>query len=410
MPAPPDIYLDHQSATPLRPEVLAAMQPFLAGPDFGNPAALHQHGLRVRDALDRAREQVAAFVGAASAEEILFTSDGTESNNLAVKGVAWASQRRGNHLVTSAIEHPSILESVGFLEQQGFVATRVPVNRDGLIDPDGFAAALTDQTVIGCVHLANHDVGAIQPVAQISERAGARGVPLLVDAEAAAGWLPLKVRALGASLLSFSPHRLGGPKGVGVLYRHRRARLTSLIHGGNQEGGWRAGIEPVAGIVGAGVACELAGRELDRRAERASRLQRRLWDGLRERVPYVRLNGPEPGPHRVSASLNVSFEFVEGEGLMLMLDTQGIAVASGTTCVSKALKVSPVLQAMGVDHALAQGSVLFSFGEASTEAEVERLLEVLPKTVTKLRGLSPMWDEFERGLIDSVIRPRSAGK
>lgn len=402
----PPVYLDHQSATPLLPEVFEAMRPFLDGPGFGNPSSLHQHGLRVRDALARAREQVAAFVGAASPEEILFTSDGTESINLAVKGVAWANARRGRHLVASAIEHPAVLDSIGFLEKQGWTAARVGVNAVGAIHPDALASALTDQTVLACVHQANHDIGTIQPVTQLAERCAEAGVPLLVDAEAAAGWLPLDAARSGASLLAFSPHKLGGPKGIGVLYRHRRARLTSLIHGGIQEGGWRAGVEPVAAIVGAGVACELVGRRLRDRAETAGRLQRRLWDGLRARVPYVQLHGPEPGPGRVSASLNVSVEFVEGEGLMLMLDTQDIAVASGTSCASKALKVSPVLTALGVDHALAQGSLLFSLGGDSTAADVDRLLEVLPGTVAKLRGLSPMWDDFTRGLIGSAIQSR----
>ncbi len=403
-----DIYLDHQAATPLRPEVFAAMEPFLTGPAFGNPSSLHQHGLRVRDALERAREQVAGLIGAASPEEILFTSDGTESVNLAVKGVAWAGQRRGNHLVTSAAEHPAVLESVAFLEKQGFQSTRVPVDAEGRIDPERVGGAITDQTLLVGVHHANHDLGTIQPVARIGAAVAGRGVPLLVDAESSVGWLAVDVQAMGASLLTFSPHKLGGPKGVGVLYRHRRARLTSLIHGGAQEGGWRAGVENVAGLVGAGAACALAAQELAARAAQAVRLQRRLWEGLQARAPYVKLNGPEPGPGRVSASLNVSFEFVEGEGLMLMLDTQGIAVASGTTCASKALKVSPVLRAIGLDPSLAQGSVLFSFGPANTESEIDQVLEVLPKTLARLRGLSPAWDDFEHGRADSVINPRRA--
>jgi cysteine desulfurase len=406
MPEQLGIYLDHQSATPLRPEVFAAMRPFLDGPTYGNPSSLHEQGLRARDALAQAREQVAKFVGAESPEEILFTSDGTESINLAIKGVAWGSRRPGGHFVASAVEHPAVLESIGFLEKQGFTASRVGVDACGRIDPAAWAESMTEQTILACVHHANYDIGTVQPVARLAAAAAERRVPLLVDAETSAGWLPLNVAEMGAALLAFSPHKLGGPKGVGVLYRHRRARLASLIHGGIQEGGWRAGIENVAGIVGAGLACELAGKRMAESARRVARCQQRLWEGLRTQVPYVRLNGPEPGPERVCASLNLSFEFVEGEGLMLMLDTQGIAVASGTTCVSKALKISPVLKAIGVDHTLAQGSVLFSLSDATTEAEIDAVIALLPRIVTKLRGMSPLWDEFSRGEIDSVIRPR----
>ena len=406
----PNIYLDHQAATPLRPEVFQAMEPFLVGDGFGNPSSLHQHGLRVRDALARAREQVATFLNAESPEEILFTSDGTESANLATKGVAWASQKRGRHLLTSAIEHPAVMESIDFLEKQGFESTRLPVDREGRINSASVAEALKNETILACVHHANYDVGTVQPIAEIAEACAVRGVPLFVDGESSAGWMALDVQGIGCALASFSPHKFGGPKGVGVLYRHRRARLASLIHGGVQEGGWRAGVENVAGIIGAGVACEVAGRNLRQRAENAGRLQRRLWDGLKARVPFIKLNGPEPGPGRVCASLNISFEFVEGEGLLLMLDTRGIAVASGTSCVSKALKVSPVLQAIGSDYALGQGSVLFSLGESNTETEIDTVLEVVPRTVERLRDLSPMWDEFQRGLVDSVIAPRAVSK
>jgi cysteine desulfurase len=403
----PNIYLDHQSATPLRPEVFQAMEPFLVGDGFGNPSSLHQHGLKVRDALARAREQVAAFLHAESPEEILFTSDGTESANLAIKGVAWASQKRGRHLVASAIEHPALMESLTFLEKQDFESTRVSVNREGRIDPASIADALKKETILTCVHHVNYDVGTVQPITEISEACDHRGVPLYVDAESSAGWMDLDVQQVGCALASFSPHKMGGPKGTGVLYRHRRARLTNLIHGGIQEGGLRAGVENVAGIIGTGVACELAGRSLKQRSEHVGRLQRRLWEGLKAKVPFIKLNGPEPGPDRVCASLNISFEFVEGEGLLLMLDTKGIAVASGTSCVSKALKVSPVLQAIGSDHALGQGSVLFSLSDSNTDAEIDAVLEVVPRTAARLRDLSPMWDEFQRGLIDSVIAPRA---
>ncbi len=405
----PRIYLDHQSATPLLPEAFEAMRPFFSEA-FGSAGSLHEQGLRARDALAKAREQVAAFINAESAEDIIFTSDGTESANLAVKGAAYAGQRRGNHLVVTTAEHPSVLGSVEFLEKHGFKATRLRVDREGFIDPKAVREAMTEKTVLVAVHLANHDVGSIQPVREIADITADQGVALYVDAEAAAGWMPVDVQALGASLVSFSPHKFYGPKGAGVLYRGRRARLASLLHGGVQEGGLRAGVENVPAIVGAGVACEIAVRELSRRAAHVAKLQRRLWDGIRERVPFVKLNGPEPGPRRLGTSLNVSVEFVEGEGLLLMLDTQGIAVASGTSCVSKALKVSPVLTAMGVEHTLAQGSILLSLGQDNTEADIDAVLDTLPRIVEKLRGMSPPWDEFQRGAVDSAISPRDATK
>jgi len=396
------IYLDHQAATPVLPEVLEAMRPFF-GATFGSAGSMHQQGLEARDALAKAREQVAAFLNAESPEDILFTSDGTESANLAVKGTAWANQRRGNHIVMSAIEHPAVLGSIEFLQKQGFTSSKTKVDDAGFIDVNAVKSAMTDQTILVGVHFANHDIGTIQPIAGISAITAERGATLFVDAEAAAGWAPLDVRALGAGLLSFSPHKFYGPKGVGVLYRHRRARLASLIHGGVQEGGFRAGIENVPAIIGAGVACEIAARDLSRRTRHVAHLQRRLWEGLRSRIPHVKLNGPEPGPLRIPTNLNISVEFVEGEGLLLMLDTQGIAVTSGMSCVSKALKVSHVLTAIGVPHALAQGSLLLSPGKDTTDADIDAVLETLPRIVSKLRGMSPQWDEFQRGAVRSAL-------
>jgi cysteine desulfurase len=403
-----EVYLDHQAATPLLPEVLEAMRPYFSDA-YGSASSIHQHGLRARDALARAREQIAAFVNAESPEEIIFTSDGTEAANLAVKGTAWASQRRGRHLVTSEIEHPAVLGSVEFLESQQFTSTRIKVDSEGFIQPEPLRSALTDQTVLLALHHANHDVGTIQRVPELAALAAERGAAFYVDAEASAGWLPIDVRAMGVDLLSFSPHRFYGPKGVGVLYRQRRARLTSLIHGGVQEGGRRAGTENIPAIVGAGVAAEIAQREQSHRMAHTARLQARLWEGLRAAVPYLKLNGPPPGPRRLSTQLNLSAEFVEGEGLLLLLDTRGVAIASGMSCVSKALKVSPVLTAMGLDHSLGQAAVLLSLGQNTTEADVDYVLEVFPAAVAKLRGMSPTWEEFERGQLDSVVAPRRGG-
>jgi cysteine desulfurase len=400
----PNAYLDHQAATPVLPEVFEAMTPFFTEA-FGNASSLHQHGLRARDALAKARGQIATMINAESPEDIIFTSDGTESANLAIKGVAEAGSKRGNHIVVSATEHPSVLGSAAFLETQGFTSTKVRVDADGMVNPEDVEAALTDQTLLVAVHHANHDIGAIQPIRDIAAITARRGIPLYVDAEATAGWLPVDVRAMGADLLSFSPHRFYGPKGVGVLYRSRRVRLNGQLHGGVQEGGRRAGTENIPAIVGAGVAAEIAGRELNSRIAHTARLQQKLCDGLNAKIPHLRLNGPEPGQRRISTNLNLSAEFVEGEGLVLMLDARGIAVASGTSCVSKALKVSHVLSAIGLDHSLGQAAILLTLGKDNTDAEIDYVLETLPQVVSKLRGMSPMWDEFQRGLVPSAITP-----
>jgi cysteine desulfurase len=404
------VYFDHLAATPLLPEALEAMLPFFRE-SFGNPSSLHRHGLRVRDALTKAREQVAHLIHAASPEEIFFTSGGTESANLAIKGVAYANQRRGTHLVVSAIEHPSVLQSIEFLEKHGFTCTRVNPDSLGRINPASVEHALTDQTILIGLHLANHDIGTIQPVAEVGEIAKARGIAYFVDASTSGGWLPIDVQAIGANLLSLAPHRFYGPKGVGVLYRNRRARLVSIQHGGVQEGGRRAGTENVPAIVGAGVAAEIAAQELEARRAHTGRLQKRLWEGLRERVTHIRLSGPEPGPERITTNLNLSTEFIEGEGQLLLCDMNGIAVASGSSCVSKSLKISHVLGAIGLDHALAQGNLILSLGKDNSDEDVDYFIEVFAeKVVKRLRSMSPMWDEFERGVIDSVIAPRGQGR
>jgi cysteine desulfurase len=399
------VYLDHQSATPVLPEVFAAMRPFFAEA-FGNPSSLHQYGLRAREAVAAARAQTAALIHAESPEDIIFTSDGTESANLAVKGAALASQRRGNHIVISQTEHPAVIHSTEFLEKHGFTCTRVKVDRQGFIDPADVRAAITDKTILIAVHHVNHDIGTIEPIREIGEVAGREGITFFVDAEAGAGWLPIHVQELGANLLSFSPHRFHGPKGVGVLYRNRRARLSSLLHGGAQENGWRAGIENVPAIVGAGVAAEIALRDGAQWSAHCLHLQKRLWDGLKARIPCLQLNGPEPGPKRVSTNLNISTEFVEGESQVLLCDMHGIAVAGATGCVSKSLKISHVLSAIGLPHALAQGAIIMSPGKDNTAEDMDYVIETFAKIVGKLRGMSPTWDEFKKGVIDSVISPK----
>jgi cysteine desulfurase len=303
-----------------------------------------------------------------------------------------------------------VVNSIEFLEKQGWTCTRVPVDPEGRIDLTALKAAITPQTVLVGVHHVNHDIGTIQPVREIGRICMELGVPLYVDCEASAGWLPIDVREFGAALVSFSPHRFYGPKGVGVLYRNKRARIVSILHGGVQEGGRRAGTENIPAIVGAGVAAEIARRELPARSSHVERLQAQLWNGLREKIPFIKLNGPVPGPDRAPNNLNLSTEFIEGEGQLLLCDLNGIAVASGSSCVSKSLKISHVLAAIGLDHALAQGNLILTLGKDNTAEDIDYVVETFSRIVEKLRTMSPMWDEFERGVIDSVITPRGIGK
>jgi len=403
------VYLDHQTTTPVLEEALQAMLPYFREV-YGSPSSLHRFGLQVRDGLKEARQQIARMINAESEEDLIFTSGGTESSNLAIKGFADANHRKGNHIVVSAIEHPSVMNSIEYLTKHGFEVSSVPVNGIGQINPADIAAAITDKTILVCVHLVNHDIGTIQPVKEIGKITAGKGIALYCDALAAAGWMPIDVRDLGVQLLSFSPHRFYGPKGIGVLYRNRKARVTSHIHGGVQEGGRRAGTENVPAIIGAGVAAEIAVKEMTQRVEHVAKLQKRLYDGLWNHIKYIKLNGPVPGPERICNTLNLSTEFIEGEGQLLLLDHQGIAVASGSSCVSKSLKVSHVLSAIHLDHALAQGNIIMSLGKDNTVEDVDYVVETFPKIVDKLRNMSPMWKEFEEGVIDSVINPTGKGK
>ncbi len=401
----PRIFLDHQSTAAVLPEVLEAMLPSFRE-NFGHPGSLHEHGLKAREVMATARARCASMIHGESPDQILFTSGATESANLAIKGTAWANPRHGRHIVLSAVEHPALVNSAEWLQQQGYQISRVPVDAMGWIDPADVRAAITEQTVLVCVQHANLDLGIIQPIAEIGAVTRERSIPLFVDASASAGWLPIDVESMGAQLLSFSPHRFGGPKGVGILYRHRRARLAPLIHGGVQEFGLRAGTENVPAIVGAGVAAGLALRDLSRRTARAAILQRRLWDGLKRGIEHLRLNGPEPGHRRLPNHLNVSFEFVEAEGLVLWLDLQGISAHSGPSCVSKSMKIPPALSAIGLDPDLAKGAVLFSLGPENNETEMDLAAEKIAAGVDRLRSMSPGWEDFRAGRITALTGRR----
>jgi cysteine desulfurase len=383
------VYLDRIAATPLLPEVREAMGPFL-GEAFGNPQSLHAAGRRAQEAVEEAREDVAALVGAQAAE-IYFTASGTESNNFAIKGLALGHQAKGRHIVVSAIEHSSVLNSAKALERQGFTTTLVPVDGSGRVDPAAVEKALTKDTTLVSVMTANSEVGTIEPIAAIAAAAKPRGILVHTDAVAAAGSVPLDVQALGVDALSLAGDQFYGPKGGAALFVRKGVRILPLIDGGIQEGGRRGGTESVPAVVGLGRAARLAARDMEARRAALVPLRDRLLDELPRRIEHVLVTGSRTDrlPHHASFCV----EFVEGEAMLLSLDMQGVAASSGSACTSKALKASHVLLAMGLDHATAQGSLVFSLLDATTPADLDRLLEVFPPIVDRLRRMSPLWTE-----------------
>jgi len=378
------IYMDHNATTPLREEVLEAMLPYLRE-EFGNASSPHSFGIRARKAIEAAREKVAAALGA-QPREIVFTGCGTEADNQAIKGVAFADRGKGDHLITSRVEHKAVLETCQYLEKQGFRATYLPVDEYGLVSPADVAAAITDRTLLASVMFANNEVGTVQPVAEIAQVCREKGVYLHTDAIQAVGKLPLDVHQLGVDLLSLSAHKFYGPKGVGVLYVRKGVKIDPLLHGGHQEWGQRAATENVAGIVGLGRAIELRLDEMDAEATRLAALRDRLYEGLVGRIDHIHLNGHPI--QRLPGTLNVSFEYIEGEGIIMGLDMAGVAVSSGSACTSGSLEPSHVLLAMGVHPAVAQGSIRFSLGRENTEADVDTVVETLPPIVERLRAMS----------------------
>jgi len=384
------VNLDHIAATPLDPAVAEAMRPYLDG-RFGNPQSLHTDGQEALEAVEDARGRVAALIGAAESE-VIFTASGSEANNFAIKGLALARRDKGCHLVLSAIEHQSALHSAKSLEKSGFSSTLVPVDKDGLVDPEEVRKAIRKDTILVSVMLANSEVGSVEPVAEISKVCQAAGVPLHSDAVAAVGSIPVDVGELGVDALSLAADQFYGPKGSGALFIKKGVRLLPFIDGGIQEGGRRAGTENVMGIVGLGKAAEIAGLKLRERAAAMTGLRDKLIDGLPRRVDHVVLTGHREKrlPHHASFCV----EFIEGESMLLNLDMKGISVSSGSACTSRALKASHVLLAMGLDHALAQGSLVFSLVDGTTGADIDYVLEVFPPIIERLRGMSPLYTKF----------------
>ncbi len=380
------IYLDHAATTPTHPEVVQAMLPFF-GESFGNPSSLHFFGQESRASVDEAREKIASLIGAGS-EEIVFTSGGTEADNLALKGVALANRQRGNHIITTAIEHHAVLRSCHCLEEQGFLVSYLPVDAYGLVDPDEVRKAVRPGTILVSIMHANNEVGTVQPVVDIAAITRQRGIYLHTDAVQTVGHLPLDVDGLGVDLLSMSAHKLYGPKGIGALYVRRGTRIAPVMHGGGQERGLRASTENTPGIVGFGKAAELARRAAGGEANHLSVLRDWLIQALLQGIPQLHLNG-HPS-HRLPNNVNVGIEFVEGEAVAISLDLEGIAASTGSACSSHDLEASHVLTAMGVSAVLARGSVRFSLGRMTTEDDVRRVAEVLPRIVARLRSMSPL--------------------
>ena len=389
------VYLDHSATTPVDPRVLAAMMPYLTE-NYGNASSVHLFGQQARAAVDKSRRQIASMIGARP-NEIVFTSGGTEANNLAIRGLCEAAEPYGRHIVTSAIEHPSVRGPIDQLEKKGWEVTRLPVYDEGIVRVEDVRDAIRPDTVLVSIMLANNEIGTIQPVAEIGalvrERRndGHRHLSYHADAVQAAGRIPIDVDALGCDLLTLSAHKMYAPKGAGALFVRRGVRLFAQNVGGHQERERRAGTEPVANIVGFGVAAEVAKQELFDRSEHTRRLRDRFESGVSARIEDIIFNGNRE--QRLSHVSNISFRFIEGEGLLIHLDLQGVAVSTGSACSSGTLEPSPVIRALGRDEELARGAIRFSFGKDNTDEDVDRVLEVLPRAVESLRALSPLMRE-----------------
>jgi cysteine desulfurase len=387
------VYFDHSATTPVRPEVAEEMLRFLSGDNFGNPTSLHYFGRIARNAVEEAREKVAAAIGA-DPREIVFTSGGTEADNMAIHGVAFNNANRGNHIITSAVEHHAVLNTVKALGKQGFTITVLPVDQYGMVSVDDVANAITDKTILITIMHANNEVGTIMPIAEIGKLARERGVIFHTDAVQSFGKIPVNVDELGVDLLTLSGHKIYGPKGIGALYIRKGTRWKqTLFHGGAQERLRRAGTENVPGIVGLGRAAELAAAELKEESARLSVLRDKLIEGVKKRFSRVRLTG-----HPVTRLPNLAsfcFEFIEGESMLLSLDMKGVAASSGSACTSGSLEPSHVLLAMGIPPEVAHGSIRLSLGRDNTEEDVDYFLEVMQPIVERLRAMSPLSEDAD---------------
>jgi len=381
------IYMDNVSGTPTHPQVIDAMLPFLKE-GFGNPSNLHQFGRMASEAIQSARGQVAKLINAKPGE-IIFTSSGTEANNFALKGILNSHKKKGNHIITSEIEHFSVLNPLKTLEKSGYTVTYVPVDKHGTVNPDDVKKAIKPTTVMVSVMYANGEIGTIEPIREIGAITRERGIVFHTDAIAAVGNIPVNVAGDQVDALSMSANQFGGTPGIGALYLREGIRILPLLQGGVQEGGRRAGTENLIGIVGMGKAAELANAEMTQRVDKVAKLRDQLKDGILKNISNVHLNGHPT--NRLPGNLSLCIEYIEGESVLLFLDMQGIAVSSGSACTSRSLKASHVIMSTGVDAALAQGTILFSLGIDNSDSDVQYVLEKLPPIVNRLREMSPLY-------------------
>ena len=389
------IYLDYQATTPLDPRVLEAMMPYFTY-KFGNAhSRSHSYGWEAEEGVEKARAQVAKLIGA-DEKEVIYTSGATESNNLAIKGVADFYKDRRNHVVTTVTEHKCVLDTCRHLEQEGFTVTYLPVQQNGLVDLDVLRAAVTDKTVVVSIMAVNNEIGVIQPLAEIGKICREKGAFFHTDAAQAAGKIPLDVEAMNIDLMSISGHKIYGPKGIGALYVRRkpRVRLAAMIHGGGQERGFRSGTLPTPLCVGLGEAAEICMKEMDAEAVRLTKLRDRMLKGLNAKLPEIYVNGDLE--HRIPGNLNISFAHVEGESLMMGI--KNLSVSSCSACTSASLEPSYVLRALGVEEEMAHTSLRIGLGRFTTEHEVDTAVDELVHHVTKLREMSPLWEMSQEGI------------
>jgi cysteine desulfurase len=383
------VYLDYAATTPTDPEVILAMEPYFFE-KFGNASSLHAYGQEAKKALEDSRQSLADFIGA-QPEEIVFTSGGTESDNTALLGVAYALEKKGNHIITSVIEHHAISEPAKFLENKGFKVTYLRVDKDGLVSPDELKKAITDKTILVSIMHANNEIGTLQPIAQLGKLAKDKGIYFHTDAVQTVGHIPINVDELNLDLLSLSAHKFYGPKGVGALYVRKGTHLETFMRGGDQERGRRASTQNITGIVGLARAIELCQNKMEDESKFQSVLRDRLIKEIPARIPEVRLNGHVK--QRLPNSVNFSIKYIEGESMLLSLDMLGIACSTGSACTSSSLEPSHVLLAIGLDHETAHGSLRITLGRWTNQSDIDYLLEKLPPVVKKLRAMSPLYEQ-----------------
>lgn len=387
------IYMDYAATTPIKKEVVDAMMPYLTE-HFGNPSSVHGFGRDVKKAIDESRMTIAKAINAAP-EDIFFTGGGSESDNMAIKGIAFAYKDKGNHIITSKIEHHAVLHTCEYLEKHhGFEVTYLDVDKDGIVSLDELNAAISDKTILITIMQANNEIGTVQPVKEIAQLAREKGVFFHTDAVQALGNIEIDVKDMGVDLMSFTAHKIYGPKGIGALYMRKGIKLHPLIHGGSQERKKRAGTENVAGIVAFAKAVELATNDIQGHASRQMQLRDHLIDSVLSRIPHTRLNGHRQ--KRLPGNANFCFEFIEGESILLSLDLLGVAASSGSACTSGSLDPSHVLMALGLPHEIAHGSLRLTIGDMTTKEDIDFVVDNLEKIVLRLRELSPLYDKFVR--------------